>query len=73
MRHDGRELQSAARSARGDPDDPLTDQEISAKFHLFADPVVGLEQASEIESLVDRIDTDDLACEQLLEYVLAER
>lgn len=71
--HDGRALKSAARFAQGDPDDLLTDQEISARLHLFADPVVGPEQASEIECLIGRIDTDEVWCEQLLECVFAER
>lgn len=38
---------------RGDPEHPLTEPEIRTKFHAFADPVLGSDRASTIESLVD--------------------
>jgi 2-methylcitrate dehydratase PrpD len=47
---DGRELQSPPCKPKGDYDDPLSDEEISQKFHLFADPVLGAERAARIES-----------------------
>lgn len=48
---DGRSLQDVPRTPKGDNDLPLTDAEISEKFHLFADPVLGEKRAGEIEAL----------------------
>jgi len=56
---DGNEYIDAPRTPRGDTDLPLSDAEISTKFHGFADPVVGLERAKEIEDLSTRFDTLD--------------
>jgi len=47
---DGRQLQSDPRTPRGDHDQPFSDAEISDKFHLFSDPVVGASRATDIES-----------------------
>lgn len=38
---DGRELQSGPTEATGDPEDPLPDAALSAKFFAFAEPVLG--------------------------------
>ena len=46
---DGQRHTSAPRTPRGDRDMPLSDAEISQKFHLFADPVLGRHRAEEIE------------------------
>jgi 2-methylcitrate dehydratase PrpD len=54
---DGRVIQSDPRTPRGDPELPLSDSEISTKYHRFADPLVGLERADEIEDLSGCIDT----------------
>jgi len=67
---DGREFQSDARTPRGDPDDPLTDKEISDKFHLFADPVVSVSRARDIEQLAAGIDRPDFELERFLNLVL---
>jgi len=68
---DGRELISAPRTPKGDSDDPLTDDEISGKFHRFADPVLGLARAEEIESLTETFDQlDQTGMERLLDLVL---
>ncbi len=63
---DGREIQSAARTPRGDPDNPLSDQEISDKFHLLADDVIGTPRAKEIEQLVAQVDQDSFNLDTLL-------
>ena len=55
--HDGRSFTSDPRSPRGDRDMPLSDAEISDKFHRFTDPVLGLVRADEIETLSGRFDT----------------
>ena len=56
---DGRAFTSAPRSPRGDRDDPLSDTEISDKFHRFSDPVLGRARADEIEDLSGRFDSLD--------------
>ena len=48
--HDGTRLEAAPRTPRGDVDMPLLDAEISEKFHLFADPVLGASRATELEA-----------------------
>lgn len=53
---DGRRVTSAPRTPRGDTDLPLADTEITEKFHLFADPVLGVARASEIETLTAAFD-----------------
>ena len=54
--HDGRRFHAAPRSPRGDTDMPLSDAEIAEKFHLFADPVLGVARANEIETLTANFD-----------------
>jgi 2-methylcitrate dehydratase PrpD len=56
---DGRAFTSDPRSPRGDRDQPLSDTEISDKFHRFADPVLGRARADEIEDLSGRFDSLD--------------
>jgi 2-methylcitrate dehydratase PrpD len=46
---DGRKFQDAPRTPKGDNDLPMSDGEISEKFHLFADPVVGEKRANDLE------------------------
>ena len=67
----GTTVQSDPCTPRGDRDLPLTDQEISEKFHLFADLVVGKSRALEIEHLCaefDRLSAPNFA--RLLDLVL---
>ena len=68
---DGRELQSDARTPRGDPDNPLSDQEIGDKFHLLADDVIGAPRAKNIEQMLARVDQDDFDLDVLLRLVFA--
>ena len=56
---DGRRVQGAPCTPRGDVDLPVSDEEISAKFHLLADDVLGLTRAKEIEDLCGRFDQLD--------------
>lgn len=60
---DGRRFEDAPRTPRGDADLPLSDAEISSKFHLLADPVLGRARADEIEDLSTCFDS--LTSEQL--------
>ena len=57
---DGRSFTSTPRTPRGDTDLPLSDAEISEKFHLFADPVLGSARADELEALSSQFDTLDV-------------
>jgi 2-methylcitrate dehydratase PrpD len=54
---DGQSFQDEPRTPKGDNDLPLSDAEISEKFHLFADPVLGDERAAEIEKLSGNFDS----------------
>lgn len=59
---DGRSFEDAPRTPKGDNDLPLSDAEISDKFHLFADPVLGNSRATEIAQLAtvfDRLNASD--------------
>ncbi|MGA9251555.1 MAG: MmgE/PrpD family protein [Roseobacter sp.] len=53
----GRTIADEPRTPRGDRDLPLSDAEISEKFHLFTDPVLGDKRASEIEKRCTEFDT----------------
>ena len=55
---DGRVLQSEPRKPRGDPDDPLSDEEIAGKFASFASPVAGEARAGQIAEAVEGIDRE---------------
>ena len=56
---DGKEYIDAPRTPRGDTDLPLSDTEISTKFHNFADPILGAERATRIEKLSKGFDVLD--------------
>src|SRR5882724_1115019 len=58
---DGQELAAEPRTPRGDPDQRLTDAEISEKFHDFADPILGADRAARIEANAARFDSLDAA------------
>jgi 2-methylcitrate dehydratase PrpD len=68
---DGREIQSEPNTPRGDPEDPFSDQEISAKFHLLANPVLGEKRAIAIEGWIYQVDDSDFELENLTGLVLA--
>ena len=58
---DGRRIEDQPRTPRGDIDAPLSDAEISQKFHIFADPVLGPSRAATLEALCGSFDTLDAA------------
>ena len=66
---DGRVFQSDPRTPRGDPELPLSDTEIAEKYHSFADPLVGIERADQIEELSGRIDAGGPVFERWMELV----
>lgn len=53
---DGRRIESAARTPRGDADMPLSDSEISTKFQSLSAPILGQQRADEIEGLSGQFD-----------------
>ncbi|MBT5578847.1 MAG: MmgE/PrpD family protein [Acidimicrobiaceae bacterium] len=67
---DGRRLESPDTEASGDPHLALTDQQVRAKFHDYADPVLGAERAASIESVVDALEAGSYINE-FLELVLS--
>jgi 2-methylcitrate dehydratase PrpD len=56
---DGTRIQGEPRTPRGDTDIPASDAEISEKFHLLSDDVLGRTRAAEVEELCGRFDTLD--------------
>jgi 2-methylcitrate dehydratase PrpD len=53
---DGTLHRSGVCGARGDPGDPLTEEELRRKFHTLAGPVIGPERAGDVARVVDRLD-----------------
>lgn len=49
---DGRRLDSGDVHARGGPEAPFSDGDVIAKYHSFADPVVGAERAGRIRDAI---------------------
>ena len=69
---DGRRIEDAPRTPRGDVDLPASDAEISAKFHLLGDAFLGRTRADEIEDLCGRFDQLDTSeFEHLLDLCLS--
>jgi 2-methylcitrate dehydratase PrpD len=58
---DGTRLESGWVQPTGDPDQPLSDDEITAKFHAYADPVAGAAGAARIRDAVEAIESGGLA------------
>jgi len=54
---DGRVLESGPRTPRGDPDDPLSDTEISQKFNAFTEGLIDSSRARALEEACARFDT----------------
>lgn len=67
--HDGREIQSAPRTPKGDPDNPLSDEEIHHKYQMFTVPVLGQARADAIEHMVHTVTTDTFNSARLLDLV----
>ena len=66
---DGRVIQSDAYSPRGDPDDPLSDQEISDKYHILADDIIGKGRADKIEHLIENVEKQEFQLSTLLDQI----
>jgi 2-methylcitrate dehydratase PrpD len=53
--NDGRTLASEPTRARGNPENPLADEELRAKYFELTEPVLGRSRAQRIERLVDEL------------------
>jgi len=67
--NDGRKLVSEPARARGNPENPLADAELRAKYFELAEPVLGRPRAQRIERLVGELRRGD-ALAELLEELL---
>ena len=67
---DGRTLASEPAIARGNPENPLTDDELRVKYRELAAPVLGAERAARIERAVDALVADSAAFPALLADLL---
>jgi 2-methylcitrate dehydratase PrpD len=58
---DGRRLQSGPVEAEGDPERPLSDAQVAAKFHAYADPALGPERAARLRAAVEALPDGEAA------------
>ena len=70
MLRDGRTLTSEPARARGNPENPLADDELRAKYRALAQPVVGTARTERIETLVDDLASESAALPALIEELL---
>ena len=68
---DGRSLVSEPAQARGGPEHPLSDEEISAKYHEMAEPVLGQRRSSRIAALAGSLPVDATALPALIDELLS--
>lgn len=52
---DGTRLESGLVEAHGSAEDPMTDEEVSAKFRLYAGPMIGEQEAIELGEVIEGI------------------
>ena len=71
MLSDGRKLVSEPARARGNPENPLADAELRAKYFELAEPVLGRSRAQRIERLVSELGHGDAFAELLEELLRA--
>ena len=67
---DGRALISEPARARGNPENPLADDELHRKYLAYAEPVLGTARAARIEQAVNELSTDSAALSSLLDDLL---
>ena len=66
IRHD-----AAPRTPRGNMDQPLTNAEISDKFHLFSDPILRSKTSETIENFCSKFDhLDATEVQKILDIIL---
>jgi len=57
--NDGTSHQARVDVPKGDPRDPMTEDEIAVKFNALGESVIGLEACNELRSLVMNIDQEE--------------
>lgn len=67
---DGRTLASEPARARGNPENPLADDELRLKYRNYAEPVLGKPRAARIEHAVHRLAAAHAALPDLLDDLL---
>ena len=67
---DGRTLVSEPARARGNPENPLADDELRRKYFAYAEPVLGAQRATRIERAVHALSTDPPALRALQDDLL---
>jgi 2-methylcitrate dehydratase PrpD len=67
---DGRTLVSEPARARGNPENPIADVELRAKYRALAEPVLGEARARRIAEAVDALATESGALARLLDDLL---
>ena len=67
---DGRTLVSEPARARGNPENPLADDELRRKYFAYAEPVLGNARAARIEHAVRALPTNAAALDSLLDDLL---
>jgi 2-methylcitrate dehydratase PrpD len=65
--NDGRELESSPCIARGNPENPLSDQEIEGKFHTLSAPFLSEKRRIEIYDQVQTLDA--LSADQVTDFI----
>ncbi|MEO8305998.1 MAG: MmgE/PrpD family protein [Betaproteobacteria bacterium] len=68
---DGRTLVSEPARARGNPENPIDDDELVAKFRALATPVLGAARTARIEKLVGSFTTEASALPALVDELLS--
>ena len=68
---DGRTLVSEPARARGNPENPLADEEMLAKYRALAEPVLGAVRVLRIEALVHALADDGAALPALVDLLLS--
>ncbi|MGH6611894.1 MAG: MmgE/PrpD family protein [Burkholderiaceae bacterium] len=69
---DGRTLISQPARARGNPENPLGEDELRSKFHELAEPVLGSQRAARIETLIGSFVTNSSSLPALIEELLSD-
>jgi 2-methylcitrate dehydratase PrpD len=67
---DGRTLLSEPALARGNPENPLSDTELSAKYESYAEPVLGKPRTARLEHAVRRLDGERAQLDEFLDDLL---
>ncbi len=68
---DGSRHQSEPAIARGNPENSLSNDELNEKYRLLTEPVIGIQRAAHIKTLVTHLDDQPKTLPRLLNLILA--